>query len=679
MLIEYSRSSSINGFSYCEQSYFLTYNLGFQQEPNVKTVKGTATHKVLEWLAIGKKYLQDNPNTKVIEFGDGLTCKTIDFLRPAVLTDAEVDAINKSRTNKSIYKTVQPLLYGATRYGTDVLNDLVEESCNMYAGHTKTPWTRADRRDVGNWSWMAVEYNNGAYDPRRANIECPERQFDLDINCDWAKSGDSQYSIKGTIDSITRIDDKTLEIVDWKGLPTNTPIPTPDGWSTMGDLNIGDMVFDKNGIPTKVLAKSKKSIKPCYKITFDDTTTAICDNEHLWMLDCGKVVSITELKVRDKISVAKPMTLEEKELPIDPYILGYWLGNGRNRNGEICGMDDFVFEEIERRGYTLGKDISSEKSVNCQSRTILSLVSDLRKLNLLHNKHIPTVYLRASYNQRLDLLRGLMDSDGSANTIRKQGVFTNCNKTLSDDVKELLLTLGQRPNQCHTKQNGFGLTVDCYPLHFRPININPFLLPRKANKIDLNWGSGESFRRMVVSIEPIEDMETQCISVDSDTKTYLCTKNMIPTHNTGQRLDWATGEVKTYGKLCTDMQLMLYYYAASRLYPMIENIYITIFFIRDGGPFTICFEPKDKKIMEERLKEHYFKVKNCTLPKMVSPDQSDFRCNRLCTFFRNKWEGSNKNQCRFIHDELHQIGMDKVIDKYKVKNFDAGFYQSPGE
>ena len=363
MIIEYSRSSSINALGYCEQSYFMTYNLGFQQEPNVKTVKGTATHKVLEWLAIGKKYLQDNPKAKVIEFGDGLSCKTIDFLSPVVLTDAEVDAINKSRTNKSIYKTVQPLLYGATRYGTDVLNNLVEESCNMYQGKTKAEWTRADRRDVGNWSWMAVEYNNGAYDPRRTNIECPERQFDLDINCDWAKSGDSQYSIKGTIDLITRVDDKTLEIVDYK---------------------------------------------------------------------------------------------------------------------------------------------------------------------------------------------------------------------------------------------------------------------------------------------------------------------------TGQRLDWATGEVKTYGKLCTDMQLMLYYYAASRLYPLVENIYITIFFVRDGGPFTICFEPKDKKIMEERLKEHYFKVKNCTLPKMVSPDQSDFRCNRLCTFFKNKWEGSNKNQCRFIHDELHQIGMDKVIEKHKVKDFDAGFYQSPG-
>src|SRR5690606_34355557 len=101
---------------------------------------------------------------------------------------------------------------------------------------------------------------------------------------------------------------------------------------------------------------------------------------------------------------------------------------------------------------------------------------------------------------------------------------------------------------------------------------------------------GESNKRRIVKIEKLEDKKcTQCIMVDSPSNTYLCTRNMIPTHNTGRRLNWATGEEKTHEKLKDDPQLRIYHYAVSHLYPDIENIYITINFINDGGAFTICF------------------------------------------------------------------------------------------
>ena len=302
----------------------------------------------------------------------------------------------------------------------------------------------------------------------------------------------------------------------------------------------------------------------------------------------------------------------------------------------------------------------------------------MRKLGLLHNKHIPLIYLRSSYNQRLDLLRGLMDSDGSVNTVRKQGVFTNCNKKLSDDTKELLLTLGQRPLQSSVKAYGFGLEVNNYPLSFRPININPFLLPRKADRVDPNWGPGESNFRLIKDIKLIENQDTQCIMVDSKTSTYLCTRNMIPTHNTGQRLDWATGQVKTYEKLQNDLQLLLYYYAMTRIYPNYDHIIMTIFFLRDGGPFSLCFDKSDEEKFMKRLKDRFFEIKNSTEVKPINPARSDFRCKRLCHFYKTNWPGTNTRMCNHVEDTIKTYGIEYAGEQLKATNFELGFYSPPG-
>lgn len=159
--------------------------------------------------------------------------------------------------------------------------------------------------------------------------------------------------------------------------------------------------------------------------------------------------------------------------------------------------------------------------------------------------------------------------------------------------------------------------------------------------------------------------------LDSDTLEIIDFKS-------GSRLDWGTGEVKTYDMLQKDPQLMLYYYAATRLYPG-KNIIITIFFVRDGGPFTICFEPHHLDVVEETLKKHYLEVSANQNPKLRSLRQTDFQCTKLCNFYKNNQPGSHKNICRFIHDEIEAIGMDEVIDKYKNKGFDPNKYDAPGE
>jgi len=150
---------------------------------------------------------------------------------------------------------------------------------------------------------------------------------------------------------------------------------------------------------------------------------------------------------------------------------------------------------------------------------------------------------------------------------------------------------------------------------------------------------------------------------------------------TGKRYDWAAGEEKTYEKLCKDQQLMLYYWAAKKLYPEVENIIVTIYFIADGGPFTIAFDAEHIKKTEENLQKAFVRIRNNNMPKMVSYTQSSFKCTKLCDYFKNAHPDSKDgtNTCKFIHNELKRIGMEATTKKYSVKGHNVSNYQCPGE
>ena len=677
--------------------YYMNYVLGLPRSSAKKADQGTIVHKVMEVLAQCKKTMQHgkfiksyNTDAEWWEFNDehiGVVAWTTEgFLKPYVLSNSEIDAINKTRINKQVYKHDAKIPYGTIHYGVDMVEDIFERAYEYYS---KDDWKPVDKKDCRNWTWMATEYKDGMFDPRRRTIVEAEPHFDFIIDKPWAqynwklpngKEISGKLGIKGTIDLITAHPGGIIEIVDWKGLPLDTPIPTPRGWTTMGKLEKGDIVFDESGKPTEVVGKSEVKNKPCYKITFDDTSTAICDNEHLWKLSTGFTYPITKLKIGDKINLAKPLKLPKQDLPIDPYVLGVWLGDGRKRNGEISCNDPPIIDEIIARGYELGKDISSKN--NCPQHTIIGLRTQLRKLDLLNNKHIPQIYLRASYKQRLDLLRGLMDSDGNVNPVRKQCVFTNCNKRLSEDTKELLLSLGQRPLISHVLNTQFDKDIDVYPVSFRPIDINPFLLSRKSKAIKEKWEYGYSNYRKIINIETVPSQPTQCIMVNSQTNTYLCTKNMIPTHNTGQRKDWGEKNEKksekTYAKLCQDFQLMLYYYAARKLYPDVKQIMVSIMFVRHGGPFTICMDDGVIREVEDRLCSRFQEIAACQLPAMQDATQRDFRCTRICDYYKMVAPNGD-NMCKFIHEQIQKMGIDEVTNKYTQEGFSVGTYQAPGE
>ena len=147
---------------------------------------------------------------------------------------------------------------------------------------------------------------------------------------------------------------------------------------------------------------------------------------------------------------------------------------------------------------------------------------------------------------------------------------------------------------------------------------------------------------------------------------------------TGRRLDWATGEEKTYAKLNSDPQLLLYNYAISRLFPQYEQSIMSIFFIKDGGPFSMCFDKSDQNRFLEMLKGRFEEIKQNNTPKPISNDRSNWKCTKLCHFCKNNWPETNTSICVYIDDYLKKNGMEKTISDCKRQGFDIGFYEAPG-
>lgn len=162
---------------------------------------------------------------------------------------------------------------------------------------------------------------------------------------------------------------------------------------------------------------------------------------------------------------------------------------------------------------------------------------------------------------------------------------------------------------------------------------------------------------------------------------------------TGKRLDWATGQEKTQEKLESDPQLMIYYYAIRHLYPNIKHIIFSIYFINDGGPFSICFDSFDMQKTEDMLRRKFEVIKNTKRPQL----NKSWMCNKLCHFGKTTFEnthiepieeyrsgqvcnmGSTMTKCEQVKHDIELHGINTVVDNYKHKQHSFGFYKSPGE
>jgi predicted phage-related endonuclease len=356
---------------------------------------------------------------------------------------------------------------------------------------------------------------------------------------------------------------KAEALIECKGLPLGTPVPVPSGWSSIEAIQPGDQLFAADGTACRVTGKSEIRWVDCYRLTFDDGTSIVCDADHRWPVVSGdsrrpesQVLDTRQIaeslvgkngQKQHRILLAGALDLPDQSLPVEPYTLGCWLGDGSAASGRITKPDQEMFDHITAAS---GLEVAPVPADNgkCPTRTVYGLVGQLRMAGVLDDKHIPAQYLRASRKQRMALLQGLMDSDGTSAPTRKQVVFSSAHKQMALDFEELALSLGERPVMVEVNGTGFGKPVTSWRVQWRPTKFNPFRLSRKAEKTQIDSHSSRSGRRMIVSAEPTMTVPTQCLMVDSADHTYLCDRTFLPTHNTaGDDEYWADGVIYPRG------------------------------------------------------------------------------------------------------------------------------------
>ncbi|OLF04305.1 replicative DNA helicase [Actinophytocola xinjiangensis] len=274
-----------------------------------------------------------------------------------------------------------------------------------------------------------------------------------------------------------------------KALALDTPLPTPHGWTTMGEVAVGDRLLDADGRPTRVVAATEVLRgRPCFEVEFADGTVIVADARHQWLTTAGGVTRIRTTErlaatVADGHTVAdpRPLDLPERDLPIPPYTLGVWLATGHPADPELGWL-------VEADG----------------------------------EPRIPAGYLRAGLAQRRALLAGLADGAG---TVLPDGAvrLPAAGPGLAGDLRDLLAGLG------HPARGG-GV------IEFRTED-DVFRLERKRLAHKDARGPADA-GRLVVDVRPVPTTEVRCVEVDNAEHLYLAGRSMVPTHNSTLGLDF---------------------------------------------------------------------------------------------------------------------------------------------
>ncbi|MBO4210560.1 replicative DNA helicase [Micromonospora echinofusca] len=428
-----------------------------------------------------------------------------------------------------------------------------------------------------------------------------------------------------------------------KALALDTPLPTPDGWTTMGAVQVGDRLLGADGHPTTVTAAFEvRHGRPCYEVEFSDGSVIVADAEHLWRTTAGagtrpepadgggypgrrasggptgpigptgpalrtgravtglldrsahpadahptgphdRVVTTEQIaatlrtdpadrRSNHAVENCAPLELPERDLPVPPYTLGVWLGDGQRAAAKFAMADQGIIDGVEADGFRVRQSgptayailppplpvLTGPECPDCGRTTAIlhrssgwrctecrpratSVVGLLRSLNVLNNKHIPGAYLRASERQRRALLAGLLDTDGTV-TPTGNVRYTSTSKRLAEDVRELVVGLGYRctlttgPVPGRTPESPTVYTVD-------------FSTADEVFRLDRKRDTHRSRRRVVsragttsryiVGVRPVPSVPVRCVTVDNDDHLYLAGRSMIPTHNSTASMDFA--------------------------------------------------------------------------------------------------------------------------------------------
>ncbi|RJL32269.1 replicative DNA helicase [Bailinhaonella thermotolerans] len=448
-----------------------------------------------------------------------------------------------------------------------------------------------------------------------------------------------------------------------KALALDTPLPTPDGWTTMGEVRPGDHLIGADGKPTRVVAATDVMHgRPCYEVEFSDGTVIVADAQHQWRTSTraarrqtpkerrarhwpdeaiervrravaasladpdqpithqealalvgpefrhvlhtvqaeigssGRVARAVGGPVRDHtwgtpayprlalfqalharvlrprnsattavhrdvvtteeiaatlrcgsddrpnhaVTVAAPFELPDRELPLPPYALGVWLGDGHSAGARFTTADPEIVANLRDCGLEIRKTARAyaySMRFPDAERGRRSLTGVLRSLGVLGDKHIPAVYLRASDRQRRELLAGLLDTDGYVNR-NGRIQFAVTSRRLAEDVLELVLSLGHRATMRTKRVKGrTEASSTCYLVSFTAAE-RVFRLPRKAAR-QVTRTHPTTNVRYIVDVRPVESVPVRCVEVDNADHMYLAGRACVPTHNSTLGLDFA--------------------------------------------------------------------------------------------------------------------------------------------
>lgn len=348
-----------------------------------------------------------------------------------------------------------------------------------------------------------------------------------------------------------------------KALTADTKIPTPCGaMMPIGSLRPGDWVFGSDGKPTQVWGVFPQGKRPIWRITFSDDSTINCDKDHLWAVTNSfrfyranlgpvkgpdKVLTTEQIfktpiftgeRPRYNIPMCGPIEFEPKHLPLHPYVLGVLIGDGglTNTGCNLTSADDGIISKLRKylpSDCEVGKTKSSKygfriRRVKDGRGRNNSVVLALRHLSLYgkrsEHKFIPEMYKFSSIQDRIDLLRGLCDTDGSCG-LRGLVEYSSSSERLANDVLFLVNSLGGRASLTPKKTPRL---VSHRMVLSLPPTINPFYLERKAKRFKRH----RIPRRAIVKIELLtEEKEMVCITVNAKDGLFVASESFIVTHN----------------------------------------------------------------------------------------------------------------------------------------------------
>lgn len=337
-----------------------------------------------------------------------------------------------------------------------------------------------------------------------------------------------------------------------KEIADSEPVLTPEGWVCHGDLRVGMQVYGLNGQPVRVLAVATPNQEKV-AVEFTNGEVIKCHPRHEWTVYDRGLHKIRTLETRDIAAckyfsnrarfqlplVPAGVEFEPKKLPLDPYVLGVWLGDGTTGTGvlNMARDDAAVWSEVQRRGF--GPVHAAPHPATGVMRVSFGegkpgvygpLTSKLSDAGVLENKHIPEDYLRSSRNQRLSLLAGLMDTDGHVEKHTGRCRIVTTFKALRDGIFDLCTTLGFRPYVVShapvVSSSGIQGRKEVFTVGFQPFEPLPTILERRRVNVF-------AVRRRIgiAAIRPCADEPGRCIQVDSPDGLYLVGKSLLPTHN----------------------------------------------------------------------------------------------------------------------------------------------------